>query len=235
MEPEQSAEQASAPPVQITSSEWRIPVALTLLTLIPVLAGIVRLLGLAGSIQVPPTDARFFAMPIPVIIHVVSSSVFCLLGAFQFMPGFRRRRPGWHRAAGRVVAFCGVAAAGSGLWMTQFYPLRALHLQMDFLHVFRLLIGSAMLVSISLSIRAILSRDLRGHRAWTMRAYAIGQGAGTQAVIGLGWMWLFGTPNEVNRELQLILGWAVNLAIAEWIIRRPPALRPRLPAASLGV
>jgi hypothetical protein len=37
-------------------------------------------------------------------------------------PGFRRRRPGWHRAAGRPLVPCGLIAAWSGLWMTVFYP-----------------------------------------------------------------------------------------------------------------
>ena len=36
-----------------------------------------------------------FAQPLPVVLHVLSASVYCALGAFQFAPGFRRRRPGW--------------------------------------------------------------------------------------------------------------------------------------------
>ncbi|WP_161884462.1 DUF2306 domain-containing protein [Deinococcus alpinitundrae] len=223
----------SPTPSQTARNEWLIPAALILLTLIPVLGGVVRLIGLAGSAEVTPANARFFALPIPVMVHITSASVFCILGAFQFMPGFRRRRPGWHRAAGRLVAVCGLAAASSGLWMTQFYPLSALHLQMEFLHSFRLLIGAAMLVSILLSVRAVLGGDIRGHHAWMMRGYAIGQGAGTQAVIGLSWVLLFGQAGELNREIQLILGWAVNLAVAEWIIRRAAPVSPLTPAVTL--
>jgi hypothetical protein len=33
-------------------------------------------------------------------------------------PAFRRRRPGWHRAAGRLLVACGVLVGLSGLWMT---------------------------------------------------------------------------------------------------------------------
>ena len=168
----------SPTPAQTAQNEWLIPASLILLTLIPVLGGIVRLIGLAGGAEVTPANARFFAMPLPVIVHIVSASVFCVLGAFQFMPSFRRRRPNWHRAAGRVVAVCGVAAASSGPWMTQFYPLHALHLQMDILHVFRLLIGSAMLVSVLLSIRAVLNRDISGHRAWMIRGLRHRSGRG---------------------------------------------------------
>lgn len=224
---------AVLPPAQGTGGEWRIPAALILLTLIPVVAGTAHLVGLLGGAQITPVPARFFALPLPVIIHIITASVFCVLGAFQFMPGFRRRRSGWHRAAGRVVAACGLAAASSGLWMTQFYPLHTLHLQMEFLHAFRLLIGSAMLLSILLSTHAILNHDIKGHRAWMMRGYAIGQGAGTQAVIGMAWALLFGQADELTREVLLILGWAVNLAVAEWIIRRAAPVLPLTPTVTL--
>lgn len=232
MERERMVAPNSLTPPQAARGEWRIPAALMLLTLIPVVAGTVHLVGLVGGAQITSVPARFLALPLPVIIHIVTASVFCVLGAFQCMPGFRRRRPGWHRAAGRVVAACGLAAARSGLWMTQFYPLHTLHLQMEFMHIFRLFIGSAMLVSIPLSIRAVLNQDIRGHRAWMMRGYAIGQGAGTQAVIGLGWVLLFGQADELSREVQLIAGWAINLAVAKWIIRRAAPVLPLTPAVT---
>ena len=97
--------------------EWRIPAGLILLSLVPVLAGAIRVTELAGSPEVTPDNARFVALPAPVVVHIVAASVFCLLGAFQFHPGLRRRRPLWHRLAGRVVAPAGIVAALAGLWM----------------------------------------------------------------------------------------------------------------------
>ena len=61
-------------------------------------------------------------MPLPVVVHIVGAGVYALLGAFQFAPAFRRRRPGWHRAAGRLLVPCGLLVGLSGLWMTLFYP-----------------------------------------------------------------------------------------------------------------
>ena len=52
-----------------------------------------------------------------------------------------------------------------------------------------------------------------------IRGYAIGQGAGTQVVTYLLWLLIFGIPDEFTRELLLGAGWAINLAVAEWIIR----------------
>jgi uncharacterized membrane protein len=210
--------------------DWLVPAALIALTAVPVLAGADRAGQLAGGGPVTPGNARFFAAPVPVLVHIVSASLFCILGAFQFAPGLRRRRPRWHRVAGRVVAPSGVAAALAGLWMTVFYP----HPAMDdgLLQVFRLVFGSAMAVSLVLGLVAIRRRQIARHRAWMMRGYAIGVGAGTQVLTSLPWAVVTGRSAEgLARALLLGAGWAINLAVAEWIIRRrwnrPSAGRPR--------
>jgi uncharacterized membrane protein len=202
-----------------TRADWQIPAALIALTFVPAAAGVARLIGLAGGGEITPENARFFAAPAPVVIHIFSVTLYCILGAFQFAPGFRRRRRGWHRVAGRLLVICGLAAGMSGLWMTQFYPLRAQQLQGDLLYGFRLLIGSAMVACIALGWAAIMRRDVARHRAWMIRGYAIGQGAGTQALVFLPWMLILGVPSELNRDLLMIAAWLINLAVAEWIIR----------------
>ena len=115
----------------LPSPSWRLPTSLLLLSLVPVAAGAVRLVGLAtsggggGGGAITPENARFLAMPSPVVLHIVSATVFCLLGAFQFDSAFRRRSPGLHRAAGRVLAPLGILAALTGLWMTAGYDIPA--------------------------------------------------------------------------------------------------------------
>ena len=216
------------------SADWLVPVALIALSFIPVAAGLVRLAGLAGGAAITPENARFFAMPLPVVIHILGATIFCILGAFQFSPGLRRRRPAWHRVAGRILIPCGLAAGLSGLWMTHFYPLSP-HLQGNFLYGFRILIGSAMVMSIALSFSAILRRDIARHRSWMMRGYAIAQGAGTQALVSILWLVILGTPSELVRDLLLIAGWIINLAVAEWIIRANRSKQPHHPVTSKGV
>jgi hypothetical protein len=56
------------------------------------------------------------------------------------------------------------------------------------------------------------------------RAYAIGLGAGTQMFTGLVASLIVSPPTELSRALQDGAGWAINLAVAEWVIRRRPAL-----------
>jgi uncharacterized membrane protein len=202
-----------------TRADWLVPTALIVLSFIPFVGGAVRLVGLASGAEITPENARFVAVPLPVVIHILCALLFCILGAFQFAPGFRRRRPGWHRVAGRLLVPCGLAAGLSGLWMTQFYPLYP-HLQHELLYGFRMLFGSGMVLSIALGLAAILRRDIAQHRAWMIRGYAIGQGAGTQALVGLPWFLIFGNLSELNSALMMGFCWVINLAVAEWIIRR---------------
>ena len=200
--------------------EWPLPAALILLSLVPVVAGAARVAELTGGAGITADNARFFAAPLPVLTHIFSASLYCLLGAFQFVPGFRRRRPGWHRAAGRLLVPSGLATALSGLWMTLFVPQPY---GGDLLTVLRLGFGSAMVVSIVLGFAAIRRRDITRHRAWMIRGYAIAQGAGTQVLTHIPWFVAFGEPGDLSKALLMAAGWMINIGVAEWIIRRRPA------------
>ena len=205
------------------TGRW-VPVGLVALAAIPVLAGTTRLVEILGGPELIPTDARFAASPVPVVVHVVAAIGYALLGAFQFSAGIRRRHPGWHRRAGRVLVALGLAVAFSALWMTLAFPRK--EGTGDLLYVFRLLFGSGMAASIILGLAAIRRRDIARHRAWMTRAYALALGAGTQAfTVGFGEA-LFGA-GVVRHDLMMGAGWAINLAVAEWIIRRPAARRTR--------
>jgi uncharacterized membrane protein len=195
-----------------------IPAGLITLALIPVLAGMSRLVLLAGGGPLTPANARFFGAPVPVVLHIVTVTIYSLLGAFQFAPGFRRSWPRWHRAAGRILVVAGLGAALSGLWMAMFYAI--VPADSALLHAFRLFFGSAMALSIVLGYRAIRQRDVARHQAWMRRAYAIGMGAGTQALTQLPLLLLFGVPDEFTLALMMGSAWVLNLAVAEWLIHR---------------
>ena len=111
-----------APRKTNAASQWLAPVGLIALSLIPVLAGATRMTELMGSPEITANNARFVASPIPVTVHIVSVTVYSLLGALQFVPSLRRGRPSWHRIAGRILVPAGVLVALSGLWMNFFYP-----------------------------------------------------------------------------------------------------------------
>jgi uncharacterized membrane protein len=200
---------------------WRVPVALVILSIIPVVAGSLRLLEVAGGPQLLPTNPRIDAVPAPVVAHIVAAALYALLGAFQFSARLRRRRPTWHRRSGRVLVAAGLVVAGSGLWMTLFYTGAP---GGNLLWTIRLLVASAMAGSIVLGFTAIRRRDITAHRAWMIRAYALGVGAGTQAFTQGTGEAVFGT-GELSTALSIGSGWVINAAVAEWVIRRPAVRR----------
>jgi hypothetical protein len=165
-----------------------------------------------------------------VVLHIVSVTLYALLGAFQFVPSLRRRRHGWHRTAGWIVLPSGLIVALSGLWMTLFYHMPA-H-DGALVYGLRLLFGSAMLLSLLRGVIALWRRDFVQHGNWMLRAYAIGMGAGTQVLTGIVASLLVDPPTQLSRALLMGAGWAMNLALAEWIIRRRPARPAR--AAAVG-
>jgi hypothetical protein len=79
-----------------------------------------------------------------------------------------------------------------------------------------------------LGFTAVRRRDIAAHRTWMIRAYAIGLAAGTQAFTeGIGGA-IFGS-GVLAADLAKGAGWLINLAVAEWALRRPVRRRPALP------
>jgi len=212
------------------SAGWLAPVGLLLLGLLPVIAGAFRLEQLSGISDAMPANARFAPMPLPVVLHIVSATALSILGPLQFAAGFRRRRPAWHRVAGRLLVGCGLLVGLTGLWMTLFYaPPDNSGLV---LFASRIVFGSAMVVSIVIGLAVILRRNVQSHRAWMARGYAIGLGAATQMLVLMVAGIVAGAPNEFTHDLLMALSWVINLAVAEWAIRRRRAPHRRTASPS---
>jgi uncharacterized membrane protein len=201
--------------------DWKIPLTLIAISAIPIAAGIARLASFAHSPAISVENARFVAAPLPAIVHIIGASLFSLLGALQFSTWLRLHSPRWHRMSGRVVAACGVLTALSGLWMTVMYPIPP-ELQGPLLYAVRVFVGIAMLFAMVWAVLAVLRRDIAQHRAWMIRAYALGQGAGMQVVVLLPWMLVMGTPGKSLRDVLMSAAWLINVLIAELAIQRWP-------------
>jgi len=198
---------------------WLVPLGLIALSLVPIIAGSLRLVELSGGAAILPAKPT---SPLPLVLHIVSASIYSVLGAFQFSAGLRRRRPGWHRTAGRLLVVVGLVVALAALWLTVSTP--RFEGSGDLYYVLRLVFGSAMVVSIILGFLAIRRRDVPRHRAWMIRAYAIALAAGAQ-VFTLGIGEAIVGKGDTSSALFAGAGWVINLAIAEWVIRRRPTRR----------
>jgi hypothetical protein len=197
--------------------DWWLPVALVLLTAIPFIAGNFRLAEVAAGV-VTDENARLLLNPLPLVLHIVASGLFSVVGALQFAPRFRRQFIRWHRLAGRVLVLCGLVSGVTGLWMNQFFAPG----EQDgaLLYWFRVIFGAGMIMCLIIGWTDIRGRNVQGHRAWISRAYAIGQGAGTQALVHMAWMLFFPLPGETERAWLMGGGWIINVAVVESVLRR---------------
>lgn len=210
------------PGLRLRKPEWVVLGLIVVYSLIPVLGGLIRVLELAGGPQIAPENPRALIAPLPIALHVLSSILFCVVGAFQFLPSLRRQRSAAHRVIGWVIAVAGCVAALTGLWMTHFFVFPEALLG-ALLYWVRMVLGTAMIGLIIWAVIAIRSRNIFQHSASMVRAYAIGQGASTQAVVGIAWIIAVGSEAVgPMRDGLMIFGWVLNLLVAEILIRSMP-------------
>ncbi len=212
-----------------STSAWRTPAMLLALSFIPVIAGATRVVGFVSGAGAPE-DARFTTSPTPIVIHAVSAFLYAALGAFQFSRELRARLGVWHRRLGRVLAACGLLTATTGLWMAQRYDIPRSQ-QGPLLYSVRMAVGVAMAYALLAGWRAVLRRDVSTHEAWMIRAYALAQGAGTQAVLMAPWTLIVGAVTGTTRDVLMSLAWVINVAVAERFIRRDTASERVTPVA----
>lgn len=204
-------------PLRLTRRDLLVPALLLLLNLVPSVGGVARLLSVASDRVPTADDARFLASPTPIVLHVLCASLYGWLGALQFSRGLRLRWPRWHRRAGRVLAACGLLTGLSGAWMTVAYAIPTPH-QGPLLVGVRLVVAAGMVLSVVLGVTSILRRDVARHEAFMIRAYALGMGAGTQALVLGPWTLLTGESEGPTRDLLMTLAWGINVVVAEWLI-----------------
>ena len=208
----------TARPVAPTRSrrDWWIPASLVLLAAVPSASGVARLVDLSGGRT--EENARFLDLPLPILVHILGATTYLVLGAFQLMPSLRRTRPRWHRWSGRVLVPAGVAGGLSGMWMAVWSDLPSY--DNEALMWLRLLFGSVMVGGLVLGLVAIRRRDVRTHQRWMARAYAVAQGAGTQALVLGPVVVVAGQPSGNLKAVGMGAAWVINLVVAEWLVRR---------------
>jgi uncharacterized membrane protein len=158
------------------------------------------------------------------VAHVFTATVALVLGPLQFVPAIRARR-WWHRRIGGAYLLVGVLPAAlaaipvallSGRLVTQ---------------VGLVIPAAGWLVTGWLAVRAIRRGDVEAHRAWMMRNYALTFLAVTaRIVVPVVLMALLATGAVARADASTaaaalipigqVLGWMINLVVAEVLIRR---------------
>ena len=97
----------------------------------------------------------------------------------QFVRALRNRFGALHRVSGRIFVLSGAILGLSALSiLVQVTPQRT-----PLVDIARGLFGLALLIALSLAMAAIRDRDFLRHRAWAIRAYSVGMGLGTVALV----------------------------------------------------
>ncbi len=198
-----------------------VPILLWLYGGIVVFSGIMRLAitGQALTTGQPVDDPVFMIyvhQPWLPAIHILAGTVFMLLGPLQFIPSIRRHWPKMHRVTGRVFLVCGLIAAATGLGVEFTFPLRGGYVKRAAMVLFSL----AMLVALVLAWRAAVRRRIDLHRAWVVRAYAIGLALSTTRLYFIPAYLMYGNPSQFEAATVTWTGFCINCLVAEWIVRR---------------
>ena len=79
--------------------------------------------------------------------------------------------------------------------------------------------GLGWLACLALGLIAAMKRDIAAHRAWMMRAYAIGLGGSTTAVLLGTWLLIYGIPSPKVFALGTGGAWVINQIVVQRILR----------------
>jgi Predicted membrane protein (DUF2306) len=193
---------------------------LLLATIIPIVSAALRMYQIPLGLL--PQDAiKFTAVPWSHFLHALGGLLFGLLGPLQFARALKHRFGRLHRISGRVFVVAGILLGLSSLRLVAVFPDVSTWL----LAVTRIITGLALCASLILALVAISKRRVEQHRAWMIRAYAIGMGAATISFIMLPIFLIRGdAPTGYAADLLFVLSWVINLSIAEWTIRRPKSI-----------
>jgi uncharacterized membrane protein len=201
--------------IRLIARPMPLVLLLAFATFIPVMMAGVRVVQIPAGL-LPPDSLRLGAAPLSHWLHSLAGVLFGLLGPLQFARALRARFGALHRLAGRVFVAAGLLMALSGL---------SLLLQVDsiatpLLDIARATFSAALIAALVLGILAARARDRAAHRAWMIRAYAIGMGGATVALVMFPIYLATGEP-VTGLMSDLVFGgwWLVAIAIGEWIIR----------------
>lgn len=199
-----------------------LPIFLLIACLVPGILGSYKLGEIIVSGQFAPAFASDHVDRLPLLLHMLGSIGFLLLGALQVLPGFRSRHLLWHRRIGKLIALLGLLGALAGLWMTVLHS----RISGELLYWGRLGAGTFWTAAIALALAAISRRDFKAHGAWMVRAYAIALPAGTLPFILLPIVLIFGEEgNAFLFDAIQFVAWPVHIAVAEWLVRRRSSRR----------
>ncbi|MEZ5660921.1 MAG: DUF2306 domain-containing protein [Burkholderiaceae bacterium] len=168
-------------------------------------------LGLAPAFQ--ELTAQISAAPLAFLIHVAASPIALAVGAIQFFPAMRARRPALHRWLGRVYGLAILAGGLAGLVMAPTSvggPVAGWGFG---------LLAVIWVAVTAQAVRLAMAGRFAEHRRWMIRSYALTFAAVTLRL----YLPLFFANGYDYAQASVWLAWLAwipNLLAVEWWLRR---------------
>jgi uncharacterized membrane protein YozB (DUF420 family) len=173
----------------------------------------------AGTTPDPGSfEARYARYPWLAYAHIVPGVVYLGLAPIQLWRGFRDRHLHWHRRIGRVALTAGLLSGILGIVFGAFLSFGG-PLQASASVVF----GAWFVACLVIAYRAIRRRDVRRHRRWMIRAFAVGLGVGTIRILFLLFEGFELLETRDAFGVAFWLAWTLHVAAAELWLRWRPA------------
>jgi uncharacterized membrane protein len=169
-----------------------------------------------GVMPADPGDVHYVKHVLMISLHIVPGLIFLVLGPLQFTPSIRTQWPRFHRWSGRVFIASGLVTAVTAMTMNMVFPPVGGLFKSLAVYIFSI----AQIVTLIVALRAILRRDIARHRAWMIRAFAIGLSVSTMRIFFIPAYILYGIPNDFTIGLGMWVGFVVNVLAAEFILWR---------------
>lgn len=191
-----------------------LALALGLASAIPVGVALINVVAIPTGV-VPANSDHLAVAPLALWLHAAAGAAFGVLGPVQLVGALRRPFGPVHRRAGRAFVLAGLVIGLSGhalLWQTD-GPGGAV------IDTARGVFGTALVAALLMGLVAARRHDRAHHRAWMIRAYALGMGA-SAVLVAFPPLTLLGVPpTGLAFEFAQVLSWLAALALAEWIVR----------------
>lgn len=219
------------PPVT-TTYNWPLVSSLFVFFAIPGIPAIFIVLGvLVGPMDSPLlmalVDARYFESPLAVLVHGISGVAFFLTVPLQFSPAFRQKHSQWHRVSGRIALLSAYILAASGVWMHHVLTPEELGMR----YIGLVIVSAGMVVAFTLAFYFVLNSQITAHRRWMYRAVAITLAVVTPLFVEILAVLTLGQVDTLRpflaqllHDYDRLIGLAINLLVAEWLIRTKPQL-----------
>ncbi len=168
----------------------------------------------------PDDTAHLLVAPLSAFAHGVAGVLFGVMGPVQFVRARHRRFGVVHRVSGRIFMVARALLGLSGLSIL----LQVTSPHTPLVDVARGIFSVVLLVALVKSMAAIKDRDFRAHRTWAIRAWAVGMGIGTVALVFFPIYVVTGqAPTGVGADVLFVGSWLLTVAAVEVIIRRTAA------------